>query len=148
MDTLLANATINVPAHFSVLGGSGREFSEALDAMRAELAPVGLVEGLLVDQVMLAASRLRSIVAAEGDAETTAALLSQAEQIARSILQDNGARLAALAERLMHDETLSVAQMAAAAGLPDPAQERLAMPDGAGSPIVDASSSSVTRLHG
>ena len=77
-----------------------------------------------------------------------AKLLSQAEQIARSILQDNGARLAALAERLMHDETLSVAQMAEAAGLPDPAQERLAMPDGAGSPVVDASSSSVTRLHG
>jgi cell division protease FtsH len=76
-----------------------------------------------------------------------AKLLSQAEQIARSILQDNGTRLVAVAERLMHDETLSVSQMAAAAGLPDPAQERLASPEASGS-SVGGSTVSVTRLHG
>ncbi|MBW3548711.1 MAG: AAA family ATPase [Actinobacteria bacterium] len=77
-----------------------------------------------------------------------AKLLSQAEQIARSILQDNGPRLAALAERLMHDETLSVAQMAAAAGLPDPAEERVVAPDADGASVLDGASTSVTRLHG
>ncbi len=54
-----------------------------------------------------------------------AKLLSQAEQAARSILNDNSHRLVAVAEHLVHQETLTVREMAKVAGLPDPADDRV-----------------------
>lgn len=69
METTLANSTNFAPAPFSVLGGSDREFTTLLGDLKAELAPKGLVEALLVDRVLLAVSRLRSIVDQNGDDE-------------------------------------------------------------------------------
>ncbi len=74
-----------------------------------------------------------------------AKLLSQAEQAARSILQDNAQRLVAVAEQLVHQETLTVREMAGAAGLPDPAAERVVEePD----LISPAAATPLARLHG
>jgi ATP-dependent Zn protease len=75
-----------------------------------------------------------------------AKLLSQAEQAARSILQDNSHRLVAVAEHLMHSETLSVGEMAKVAGLPDPADERVVeRPDLLAPSVVAAP---LARIHG
>jgi cell division protease FtsH len=75
-----------------------------------------------------------------------AKLLSQAEQAARSILQDNSHRLVAVAEHLVHQETLSLAEMARVAGLPDPAEERVVeRPDLLAPSVVAAP---VARIHG
>lgn len=68
MDTTLSSfvsspsISFSAPAPLSVLGGSDDDFSKALLALKAELAPVGLVESLLVDRVLLAVSRLRSLI--------------------------------------------------------------------------------------
>ncbi len=75
-----------------------------------------------------------------------AKLLSQAEQAARSILRDNAARLVAVAEHLVHSETLTVAEMARVAGLPDPAAERVVEQPDLVPPAV--ASASVARIHG
>lgn len=75
-----------------------------------------------------------------------AKLLSQAEQAARSILQDNGHRLVAVAEHLVHQETLGVAEMARVAGLPDPAEERVVEQPHLLVPSVVATQ--VARIHG
>ena len=74
-----------------------------------------------------------------------AKLLSQAEQAARSILEDNAPRLIAVAEHLMHQETLTVREMAHVAGLPDPADERVIEPDLL-APVV--APTPLARLHG
>lgn len=75
-----------------------------------------------------------------------AKLLSQAEQAARSILQENGQRLVAVAERLVHQETLTVREMASVAGLPNPADERVVEQRDLVPPVVDATP--LARLHG
>jgi cell division protease FtsH len=75
-----------------------------------------------------------------------AKLLSQAEQAARSILQENAPRLVAVAEHLVHQETLTVAQMARVAGLPDPAEERVVERPQLLAPSV--ASAPVARIHG
>ncbi|MGI9118685.1 MAG: ATP-dependent metallopeptidase FtsH/Yme1/Tma family protein [Acidimicrobiales bacterium] len=75
-----------------------------------------------------------------------AKLLSQAEQAARSILQENGPRLVAVAEHLVHSETLTVAEMARAAGLPNPAEERIVEQTELLPPSVVPTS--VARIHG
>ncbi len=75
-----------------------------------------------------------------------AKLLSQAEQAARSILQENAPRLVAVAEHLVHQETLTVAEMARVAGLPDPAEERVVERPQLLAPSV--ASAPVARIHG
>jgi cell division protease FtsH len=75
-----------------------------------------------------------------------AKLLSQAEQAARSILRDNAARLVAVAEHLVHSETLTVAEMARVAGLPDPAADRVVEQPDLLPPAV--ASSPLARIHG
>jgi uncharacterized protein (DUF433 family) len=80
MDTTLSNAMIAAPNPLSVLGGSDERFSDSLGAMRAELAPVGLVEELMVDRIVLAASRLRAAICCDPEAESAADLIAGAEQ--------------------------------------------------------------------
>jgi len=75
-----------------------------------------------------------------------AKLLSQAEQAARSILQDNSHRLVAVAEHLVHQETLGVTEMARVAGLPHPAEERVVEQTHLLAPSVVAAQ--VARIHG
>jgi len=77
-----------------------------------------------------------------------AKLLSQAETAARSILQDNSHRLVAVAEHLMHAETLSVSEMARVAGLPDPADDdRVVSATEYLAPSVRSASAPVARIH-
>ncbi|WP_206352081.1 DUF433 domain-containing protein [Tautonia rosea] len=80
MDTTVFSAMNSVSAPLGVLGGNDRDFSKVLEALRAELAPNGLVEALMVDRVLLAVSRLRALVAGGNGLEGMAEELSQAEQ--------------------------------------------------------------------
>ena len=66
--------------HLRILEGSDQDFAASLDAIRAELSPEGAIEALLVDQVILSASRLRASLRSEEDAETLSSLLGDAEQ--------------------------------------------------------------------
>ncbi|MEO7555523.1 MAG: AAA family ATPase [Acidimicrobiales bacterium] len=59
-----------------------------------------------------------------GSEAAVAKLLRQADSAARTILADHPARLAAVAEELVADETLSIAEVAHIAGLPVPADAR------------------------
>lgn len=80
MDTALFSATSSVSAPLGLLGGNDREFSNVLGALRAELAPNGLVESLMVDRVILAVSRLRALVAGGNGLDAMGEELAQAEQ--------------------------------------------------------------------
>jgi uncharacterized protein (DUF433 family) len=80
MDTTLSHAMIAASSPLGVLGGPDERFSDSLDSLRAELAPVGLVEGLMVDRIVLAASRLRAAISCDADPESAAGLIAGAEQ--------------------------------------------------------------------
>lgn len=83
MDTTLSSfvsspsISHSISAPLSVLGGSDDDFSGSLQALKAELAPVGLVESLMVDRVVLAVSRLRSLI---NSFDATGDEMSRAEQ--------------------------------------------------------------------
>lgn len=80
MDTALFPAMSSVSAPLGVLGGTDRDFSNTLEALRAELAPSGLVESLMVDRVVLAVARLRTLVSGENGLNARAEDVAQAEQ--------------------------------------------------------------------
>lgn len=76
MDTTYATALDRAPAPLAILGETGRDFSNMLGSLRAELAPNGLVEALMVDRIVLAVSRLRDLIASDAEGEA----IAQAEQ--------------------------------------------------------------------
>ncbi|WP_145272789.1 DUF433 domain-containing protein [Tautonia plasticadhaerens] len=80
MDTTLFDETSRVRTPLTVLAGPDPTFSKNLDALRAELAPVGMVEGVMVDRIVLAASRLRAAIACDGDPDSADERISRAEQ--------------------------------------------------------------------
>ncbi|MEW4570182.1 DUF433 domain-containing protein [Tautonia sp. JC769] len=80
MDTALFPAMSSVTVPLGVLGGNDRDFLGVAEALRAELAPSGLVESLMADRVVLAVARLRSLVAGGIGLDAAAEDLAQAEQ--------------------------------------------------------------------
>ncbi len=65
-------------ARLSILGGSDLEFKQVLDAIRRELSPQGLIEALMVDQFLVAVTRLRRAI--QQRSETVSDDIAEAER--------------------------------------------------------------------